>query len=152
MPECYDDWLTFQLHPKWWWFQCKIQRGNGAEDIAQRRTLTSNTWGPMLSPSITNKTGTTYPVIHSIFERWGFRDHCWRRRLSLNTCSNCRKDFLRMSTHSKEGLGETLLNLVINMLLCVPDVAANTFNPSTGEAEAGGSLWIWDQPGLHSKF
>ena len=46
MPQCYDDWLTFQLHPKWWWFQCKIQRGNGAEDIAQRQAegLVSRQW------------------------------------------------------------------------------------------------------------
>jgi hypothetical protein len=29
---------------------------------------------------------------------------------------------------------------------------AHTFNPSTWEAEAGGSLWVWGQPGLQSKF
>ena len=29
---------------------------------------------------------------------------------------------------------------------------AHTFNPSTLEAEAGGSLWVQGQPGLHSEF
>jgi hypothetical protein len=29
-------------------------------------------------------------------------------------------------------------------------VAVYTFNPSTQEAEAGGSLCIWGQPGLYS--
>ena len=28
----------------------------------------------------------------------------------------------------------------------------HTFNPSAREAEAGGSLWIEGQPGLHSEF
>jgi hypothetical protein len=28
----------------------------------------------------------------------------------------------------------------------------HAFNPSTWEAEAGGSLWIQDQPVLQSKF
>jgi hypothetical protein len=28
----------------------------------------------------------------------------------------------------------------------------NTFNPITWEAETGGSLWVQDQPGLHSKL
>jgi hypothetical protein len=28
----------------------------------------------------------------------------------------------------------------------------HTFDPSTQKAEAGGPLWGWDQPGLHSKF
>ena len=27
---------------------------------------------------------------------------------------------------------------------------AQAFNPSTREAEAGGSLWVWGQPGLQS--
>ena len=27
-------------------------------------------------------------------------------------------------------------------------VVAHAFNPSTGEAETGGSLWVWGQPGL----
>jgi hypothetical protein len=31
-------------------------------------------------------------------------------------------------------------------------VVADTFNPSTQEAEADGSLWVWGQPGLQSKF
>jgi hypothetical protein len=31
-------------------------------------------------------------------------------------------------------------------------VVAQTFNPSTWEAEAGRSLWMWSQPGLQSKF
>ena len=26
------------------------------------------------------------------------------------------------------------------------------FNPSTRKAEADGSLWVWDQPGLQSEF
>ena len=29
---------------------------------------------------------------------------------------------------------------------------AQAFNPSTWEAEIGGSLWVWGQPGLQSKF
>jgi hypothetical protein len=29
------------------------------------------------------------------------------------------------------------------------DTVAHTFNPSTQKAEAGGSLWVWGQPGLH---
>ena len=29
---------------------------------------------------------------------------------------------------------------------------ANAFNPSTLEAEAGGSLWVQGQPGLQSKL
>ena len=33
-----------------------------------------------------------------------------------------------------------------------PDVVAHTFNPSTLEAEAGGSLWVWDHPGLQIEF
>jgi hypothetical protein len=30
----------------------------------------------------------------------------------------------------------------------------HAFNPSTpeAEAEAGGSLWVWGQPGLHQEF
>jgi hypothetical protein len=31
-------------------------------------------------------------------------------------------------------------------------VVVCTFNPSTWKAEAGGSLWVPDQPGLQSKF
>ena len=31
-------------------------------------------------------------------------------------------------------------------------VVVHTFNPSTWEAEVGRSLWVWDQPGLQSKF
>ena len=31
-------------------------------------------------------------------------------------------------------------------------VAMHTFNPSTLEAEAGGSLWVWGQPSLQSEF
>jgi len=31
-------------------------------------------------------------------------------------------------------------------------VVTHSFNPSTGEAEAGGSLWVRGQPGLHLKF
>ena len=31
-------------------------------------------------------------------------------------------------------------------------VVVHVFNPSTGEAEAGRFLWVWDQPGLQSKF
>jgi hypothetical protein len=27
-----------------------------------------------------------------------------------------------------------------------------TLNPSTKEARASGSLWIWGQPGLHTEF
>ena len=27
-------------------------------------------------------------------------------------------------------------------------MVAHAFNPSTREAEAGGSLWVWGQPGL----
>ena len=29
---------------------------------------------------------------------------------------------------------------------------AHTLDPSTWETEAGGSLWVWGQPGLQSKF
>jgi hypothetical protein len=32
------------------------------------------------------------------------------------------------------------------------DMVAHTFNPRTWEAEAGGYLWVWGQPGLYSKF
>jgi hypothetical protein len=28
----------------------------------------------------------------------------------------------------------------------------HTFDPSTWEAETGGSLWVWGQPGLQSGF
>ena len=31
-------------------------------------------------------------------------------------------------------------------------VVLHTFNPSTWEAETGGSLWDWGQPGLQSGF
>ena len=31
-------------------------------------------------------------------------------------------------------------------------MVAHTFNTSTWEVEAGGSLWVWDQPGLQSEF
>ena len=31
-------------------------------------------------------------------------------------------------------------------------MVAYIFNPSTQEAEAGGSLWFWGQPGLHTEF
>ena len=31
-------------------------------------------------------------------------------------------------------------------------MVAHAFNPSTWEAEAGGSLSVQDQPGLHSEF
>ena len=31
-------------------------------------------------------------------------------------------------------------------------MVAHTFNPSTQEAEAGGSLWTWAQPDLYSEF
>ena len=31
-------------------------------------------------------------------------------------------------------------------------MVAHTFTPSTREAEAGGSLWVQDQPGLQSKL
>ena len=34
----------------------------------------------------------------------------------------------------------------------VPGIVLHTFNPSTGEVEAGGSLWLWGQPGLQSEF
>lgn len=30
--------------------------------------------------------------------------------------------------------------------------AAQIFNPSTLEPEVEGSLWVWDQPALQSKF
>ena len=32
------------------------------------------------------------------------------------------------------------------------DVVAYTFNPSTQESEAGGSLWVSGQPGLQGEF
>jgi hypothetical protein len=38
------------------------------------------------------------------------------------------------------------------MYLSNPIVVAHTFNPSTQEAEAGGSLWVWGQPDLYSEF
>jgi hypothetical protein len=31
-------------------------------------------------------------------------------------------------------------------------VVTYPFNPSTQEAEAGRSLWVWGQPGLQSEF
>jgi hypothetical protein len=31
-------------------------------------------------------------------------------------------------------------------------MVAHAFNPSTQEAGARGSKWVWGQPGLHSKF
>ena len=31
-------------------------------------------------------------------------------------------------------------------------VVVHTFNSSTWETEAGGSLWVWDQPSLQSEF
>jgi hypothetical protein len=31
-------------------------------------------------------------------------------------------------------------------------MVVHVFNPSTQKAEAGGSLWVWDQPGLDSEF
>jgi hypothetical protein len=31
-------------------------------------------------------------------------------------------------------------------------VVAHAFNPNTREAGAGGSLWVWGQPGLKSEF
>jgi hypothetical protein len=31
-------------------------------------------------------------------------------------------------------------------------MVVHTFNPSTREAEAGESLWVWGKSGLHSKF
>ena len=31
-------------------------------------------------------------------------------------------------------------------------MVAHAFNPSTWEAEAGGSLWFWSYPGLQSEF
>lgn len=34
----------------------------------------------------------------------------------------------------------------------MPDVVAHTFDPSTREAKAGGSLWVPGQPGLQSEF
>ena len=39
-----------------------------------------------------------------------------------------------------------------NILPGKPGGVVHTFNPSTQEAEAGGSLWVQDQPGLHSEF
>jgi hypothetical protein len=31
-------------------------------------------------------------------------------------------------------------------------MVVHTFNYITQEAEAGGSLWVWGQPGLNSEF
>jgi hypothetical protein len=38
--------------------------------------------------------------------------------------------------------------------LCFLDqaVMAHALNPSTQEAESGGSLWVWGQPGLQNEF
>lgn len=32
------------------------------------------------------------------------------------------------------------------------DVVADAFGPSTREARAGGSLWVWGRPGLRGEF
>lgn len=37
-------------------------------------------------------------------------------------------------------------------MYAVSGVVAHIFNRSTWEAETGGSLWGWGQPGLHSNF
>jgi hypothetical protein len=36
--------------------------------------------------------------------------------------------------------------------LLKPGMGAHTFDSSIQEAEAGRSLWVWGQPGLHSEF
>jgi hypothetical protein len=33
-----------------------------------------------------------------------------------------------------------------------PEVMVQAFDPSTQEAEADRSLWVWGQPDLHSEF
>ena len=40
----------------------------------------------------------------------------------------------------------------LKMIHLKPGMEAHSFNPNTREAEAGGSLWIWSQPGLQSMF
>ena len=61
-----------------------------------------------------------------------------------NFWSTCFKD---MTSWVEAGGPENITEL--KRVAGSPSVVALTFNPSTQEAESGGSLWAWDHPNLH---
>ena len=58
-------------------------------------------------------------------------------------------DVLRSETCTSRGLGKYFRHLLLHLKKAVePGGGAHAFNPSTREAEAGGSLWVRGQSGL----